>query len=61
MHLQHAKLRRFAEDAQPGRGIELILSRIERERIRAIRAAERTAMGQLGEQTERLVHHCGTP
>jgi hypothetical protein len=60
MHLQDAKLRRFAEDAQPGRGIELVLSRIECERVRAIRAAKRTAMGQLGKKAERLVHHSGT-
>jgi hypothetical protein len=60
MHLQHTKLRRLAEDAQPGRRIELVLSRIERERVRAVRAAERTAVGQLSKQTERLVHHCGT-
>ena len=37
-----------------------VFSRIERERVGAIRAAERTAVGQLGEQAERLVHHCGT-
>jgi outer membrane immunogenic protein len=42
MHLQDAKLRRFAENAQPGRGIELVRSCIERKRVRAIRAAERT-------------------
>ena len=59
MHLQHAKLRRFAEDAQPGRGIELVRSCIERERVRAIRAAERATMGQLGEEPERLMQHCG--
>ena len=44
MHLQDAELRRFVEDAQPGRGIELVRPRIERERVRAIRAPERTAM-----------------
>ena len=36
------------------------LSRIERERVRAIGAAERTAMGQFGEEAERLVQHSGT-
>ena len=60
MHLQDTKPRRLAEDAHPGRGVELILSRIKRERVGAIGAAERTAVGQLGEQAERLVHHCGT-
>ena len=59
MHLQDAKLRRFAENAHPGRGIELVLSRIERERVGAIGAAERTAMGQLGEKPQRLMQHCG--
>ena len=60
MHLQDPKLRRFAEDAQPDRGIKLVRSCIERERVRAIRAAQRTAMGQLGEKPERLMHHEGT-
>jgi hypothetical protein len=60
MHLQYTKLRRLAEDAQPSRRIELVLSRIERERVRAIRAAKQTTVGEPGEQTERLVHHCGT-
>src|SRR5215831_19683290 len=60
VHLQDAELRRFAKDAQPGRGVELVLPCIERERIRAIGAAERTAMGQLGEEPERLMQHCGT-
>ena len=60
MHLQDAKLRRFAEHPRPCRGVEFVPSRIERERVRAIRAAERTTVGELGEQTERLVHHCGT-
>ena len=33
MQLQDAELSRFAENAQPGRGIEFVLSRIERERV----------------------------
>ncbi len=45
MHLQHPQFSRFAEYTQPSRGIELALSGIERERIRAIGAAERAAMG----------------
>ena len=60
MHLQDTKPRRLVKDAHPGRGVELVLSRVERERVGTIRAAERTAVGQLGEQAERLVHHCGT-
>ena len=60
MHLEDANACRVAEDASPSRGVEFVLSRIERERVRAIGAAERTAVGQLGEQAERLVHYCGT-
>jgi hypothetical protein len=60
MHLQDTKPRRLAENAYPGCGVELVFSRIERKRVGAIRAAERTAVGQLGEQAERLVHYCGT-
>ena len=33
MQLQDAELSRFAENAQPGRGIELIFSLVERERV----------------------------
>src|SRR5262245_46748800 len=58
MHLQDAKPRGLAEDAHPGGGVELILSRIERERVGAIGAAERTAVSQLGEHAEWLVHRC---
>src|SRR5262249_19378427 len=60
MHLEDAKACRLAEDASPSRGVEFVLSRIERERVRAIGAAERTAVGQLGEQAERLVAYCRT-
>ncbi len=45
MHLQHPQFSCFAEYTQPNRNVELALSRIERERIRAIGAAERAAMG----------------
>src|SRR5262249_14897114 len=44
---------------RPCRGVEFVLSRVERERVRAIGAAERTAMGQLGEESKRLVHSFG--
>src|SRR6202044_507028 len=53
MHLQHAERRGFGEHAGPGRGIELVVARIEYERVGAIGAAERTAVRQLGKQTER--------
>jgi hypothetical protein len=60
MHLQRPKRGRFAEDSEPSRGIEFLLSPIEREWVRAIGAAERTTMGELGEEPERLMERCGT-
>jgi len=48
-------VRRFVHEI-----VEFVLSRIEREGVRAIGAAERTAMGQLGEKPEWLMHHGGT-
>src|SRR6476660_6908895 len=60
MQLQDAELSRFAENAQPGRGVKLVFSRVERERIGAIGAAERTTVSQLGEEPKRLMQHCGT-
>ncbi len=58
MHLQDAKLRRLVKHPRPCRGVKLVLSRVEREGVRAIGAAERTAMGQLGEEPKRFMH-CG--
>ena len=49
MHLQHAEARRFAEHPRPGRGVEFVGARVERERIGAIGTAERTTMRQLGQ------------
>ena len=42
----------------PGRGIELVGAAIERDGVRAIGAAERAAMGELGEQAERARQRC---
>src|SRR5215211_4662001 len=53
VHLQHTERGCFAKDARPGGEVELVLARIERERIGAIGTAERAAMGQLGQQTQR--------
>jgi hypothetical protein len=53
VHLQHAERRRLVHHADPGRRVELALARVERERVGAIGASERTAMRQLGEQAER--------
>ena len=49
MHLQDAERRGLAEHPRPGLRIEFVASRIERERIGAIRTAERTTMRQLGQ------------
>jgi hypothetical protein len=60
MHLQHAKIRGLAEHTQPSRGVEFTLSCVKGQGIRAIGAAERTAMGQLGEEAKGPVQDCGT-
>ena len=51
--LQNAKGRGLRKNLLPDRGAEFVLARIERERIGTIRAAERTAMRQLGEKRDR--------
>src|SRR5215475_13325612 len=55
MHLQHAEARGLAKHPCPGGGVEFALALVHFERIRAIGTAERTAMGELGEQAERIV------
>ena len=52
VHLQDPERSRLPEDARPGRSIELVFAAVERQRIGAIRAAERTAVRELGEETE---------
>lgn len=52
MHLQDPKAGSLAEDAPPGRGIELILPPLERQRVRTIGTAERAAMGELGQKPQ---------
>src|ERR1700730_3660810 len=52
MHLQHAECRSFIEYPRPCRRIKLAPARIERQRVGAIRTAERTAVRQLSEETE---------
>ena len=61
MDLQHAQPRRLAEHARPGRGVEFAGAVVELQRIGAIRTAERTAMRQLGEQTERRGRWAAAP
>ena len=59
MHLQHPERRRLAEDADPGRGVELSLARGRARAGWSNRGTERTAMGQLGEQAERTMQGNG--
>ncbi len=61
MHLQHAERRGLGEHPRPGRGVELVVALLERQRIGAIRTAERAAVRQLGQQAKRLrqFHGCG--
>src|SRR5215472_10146330 len=59
MHLQHAQSRRLREDTFPSSGVELGAGARQFERVRAIGAAQRTAMRQLGQQRQRRFepHH----
>ena len=50
MHLQNAECCRLAQHPSPGRGVELGARPLQRQWVRAIRAAQRAAMGQLGKQ-----------
>ena len=60
MRLQYAEPGRLLEHARPGRGVEFVGARVECKRVRAVGAAKRTAVRQLGQQAERLVQRCGT-
>src|SRR5881409_649449 len=62
--LQHAEGARLPEDAAPFLGGELAFEARarERERVGAIRALQRTLVGQLGEQPQRFsVHRAPVP
>src|SRR4029077_10102894 len=52
MQLQNADGRGLREDLAPARGVELALTPIELERVRAIGAAQGAAMRELGEQPD---------
>jgi hypothetical protein len=52
MHVHHAQLCGLVEHPDPGRRVELILPPLEREWIRAIGTAKRTAVRQLGKQAD---------
>jgi hypothetical protein len=51
--LQHAERRGFGEDAAPGGGIQLARGTVQLGGVRAVRATQRAAMGELGKETER--------
>ena len=53
VHVQRAERRGFAEDALPGLGVELGRGPFERHRVRAMRAAQRAAMGELDQNADR--------
>src|SRR5712671_7486055 len=55
MHLQHTEARRLAKHPRPGGGVELALPLVHLERIRAIGTAQGAAMGEFGEEAERIV------
>jgi len=55
MHLEHAERRGLGKNPRPGLSVELALARIKRDRIGTIRAAQRTAVRQLGQEAERAV------
>ena len=55
MNLQHAECGGLVKDARPSGGVELAGTLIEVEWVGAIRAAKRATMGELREQTQRLV------
>src|SRR5262249_25523185 len=53
--LQYPEPRSLAKHPRPGGSVELALPLVHLEGIRAVRAAERTAMGEFGEQAKRAV------
>ena len=55
MHLQNAECRGLGEHARPGLCVKLASSRVERDRIGAVRTAQRTAVRKLGKETEGLI------
>ena len=55
MHLQNAECRGLGEHPRPGLRVKLASSRVERERVGAIRTAQRTAVRKLGKEAEGLV------
>src|SRR6185295_18582829 len=57
MHPQNAEYRGLGEHPRPGLGVKFASSRVERERIGAIRTAQRTAVRKLGKETEGLVEN----
>src|SRR5262249_32005969 len=61
MHLQDPEPRGFAKHPRPGRGVELGVPLVHLEWIGAVWAAERTTMGEFGEEAERAVERLRRP
>ena len=55
MDLKNTEAGGFRKHPRPGLRVEFVGPRIERQRVRAIRTAERAAVRQLGQETERTV------
>src|SRR5919106_6615918 len=51
--LQHAERVRLVEHAPPGRGVELDARPLQLDRVGAVGALQRAAMGELGEERDR--------
>ena len=50
MDLEHAEVSGLGKYPSPGRSVDFVPARLESDRVRAIGTAERTAMGELGEE-----------
>src|ERR1700720_990382 len=57
MHLQDAERRGLGKHPRPGLCVKLTSARVERERVGAIRTAQRTAVCKLGKEAEGLVEN----
>jgi hypothetical protein len=61
MNLEHSEICGLPKYPSPGRGVDLVGARLEGDRVRAIGAAEWTAMSELGEEPqgtqERFTHN----
>src|ERR1700722_2786646 len=59
MDLQHAHGSRLVEHAAPGGGVQFLRPAVQGERIGTVWTGKRTTMGQLSQQSDRLVNGGG--